>query len=63
MKLKADAEFRGKLIHDLKKDVRNLVNFYTNGEKSENLHFHELLLSKAYKDFDEKGQKCYVSCH
>ena len=61
MTLKADAEFRGKLIRDLNNDVKNLVNFYANGEKSENLHFHELLFSKAYKGFDEKVQKCYVS--
>ena len=57
----ADAEFRGKLIRDLKIDIRNLVNFYANGEKTENLHFYELLLSKAYTDLDEKIQKCYVS--
>ena len=31
MTLKADAEFRGKLIRDLNNDVKNLVNFYANG--------------------------------
>ena len=61
MTLKADAKFREKLIRDLKNDVSNLVNYYANGEKSENLDFHELLLSKAYKDLDEKVQRCYVS--
>ena len=30
-------------------------------EKSENSHFDGLLLSKAYKDLDEKVQKSYVS--
>ena len=31
--------------------------------KSENLHFDGFLLSKAYKDTDEKVQKSYVSWH
>ena len=57
MTLKGDAKFKGKLICGLKKDVRNLVNFYASGQKSENLHFDRILLSKAYKDLDEKVQK------
>ena len=57
MTLKGDAKFKGKLICVLKKDVRNLVNFYASSQKSENLHFDRILLSKAYKDLDEKVQK------
>ena len=57
MTLKGDAKFKGKLICGLKKDVRNLVNFYASSQKSENLHFDRILLSKAYKDLDEKVQK------
>ena len=34
----------------------NLVNFHASSQKSKNLHFDRLLLSKAYKDFDEKVQ-------
>ena len=30
-------------------------------QKSESLHFDGLLLSKAYKDLDEKLQKSYIS--
>ena len=49
-----DAEFKGKLTRDLKNDMRNLVNFHASSPKSENLHFADLLLSKAYKELDEK---------
>ena len=48
MTLKDDAKFKGKL--KLKK-------------KFSNTHFDRLLLSKAYKDLDEKVQKSYVSWH
>ena len=57
MTLKGDAKFKEKLIYGLKKDVRNLVNFYASSQKSENLHFDRILLSKAYKYLDEKVQK------
>ena len=50
-----------KLTRGLKNDKRNLVNFHVSSRKSENLHFDGLLLSKAYKDLDEKVQKSYVS--
>ena len=56
-----DAEFKGKLTRDLKNDMRNLVNFHASSPKSENLHFADLLLSKAYKELDEKVQKSFVS--
>ena len=61
MTLKDDSNFKGKLTHDLKNDIRNLVNFHASSRKSENFHFDGLLLSKAYKDLDKKVQKSYVS--
>ena len=61
MALTDDAKFKGKLIRGLKNDIRNLVNFHASSRKSENLHFDRILLSKAYKDLDEKVQKSYVS--
>ena len=56
-----NAKFKGKLNCRLKNDIRNLVNFHASSRKSENMHFDWLLLSKAYKDLDEKIQKSYVS--
>ena len=61
MKLKGDAKFEGKLTRGLKNEIRNLVNFHTSSQKSENLHFDGILLSKAYKVLDEKVQKSYFS--
>ena len=60
MTLKGDAKFKGKLTCGLKNDIRNLVNFHASSRKSENLHFDQILLSKAYKYLDEKIQKSYV---
>ena len=57
MTLKGGAKFKEKLICGLKKDIRNLVNFYMNSRKSENLHFDRILLPKAYEGLDEKVQK------
>ena len=57
MTLKGDPKFKGKLIRDLKNDLRDLVNFHTSSRKSGNLHFHGLFLSKAHKDLDEKVKK------
>ena len=54
MTLKGNAKLKGKLICGLKKEIRNLVNFYGNSRKSENLHFDRILLSKAYEDLDGK---------
>ena len=56
-----DAKFKGKLTCGLKNDIRNLVNFHASSPKSGNLHFDWILLSKAYKDLDEKMQRSYVS--
>ena len=61
MTLNGDAKFNGKLTCGLKNDVRNLVNFHASSRKSGNFHFYGLLLSKAYKDLDEKVQKSYES--
>ena len=57
MTLKGDAKFKGKLICGLKKYIRDLVNFHASSRKSEKLDFDRILLSKAYKDLDEKIQK------
>ena len=54
MTLKGDSNSKGKLICGLKKDKRNLVNFYESGRKSENLHFDRILLSKTYENLDKK---------
>ena len=61
MTLKGEAKFKGKLTRGLEKDLRNSVNFHSSNRMSENLHFDWVLLSKAYKDLDEKEQKSYVS--
>ena len=60
MTLKGDAKYNGKLTCGLKNDLKNLLNFQASSRKSGNLHFHGLLLSKAYKDLDEKVQKSYA---
>ena len=57
MSLKGDAKFKQNLIFELKKDIRNLVNAHVSSRESENLHFDQILLTKAYKDLDEKVQK------
>ena len=37
-----------------------MINFHARSRKSKNLHFDELLLSKAYQVLDEKVQKSYL---
>ena len=61
MTLKSDAKIKGKLTCSLKNDIRNLANFHAISQRSENLHFDWIHLTKAYKDLDEKLQKSYVS--
>ena len=61
MTLKSDAKFKGKMTRGLKNGIRNLVNFHASSRKSESLHFHGLLMSKAYEILDEKVQMSYVS--
>ena len=63
MALKGDAEFKRKLAGGSKNDIRYLGNFHPSSQKSGNLHFDGLLLSKACRDSDEKLQKSYVSWH
>ena len=57
MTQKSAAKFKGKLTCAFKNDIRNLVNFHASRRKSENLYFDWILLSKTYKDLDEKVQK------
>ena len=45
MTTKSDSNFEEKLIC-LKNNMRNLTNFNLSSEKSENLHFDEIFLSK-----------------
>ena len=47
-------KFNGKLTCNLKNDINNLVNFHASSKKSESFHCDRILLSKAYKDLDEK---------
>ena len=61
MTLKGVATFNGKQTCGLKHNIRILVNFHASSRKSENLHFDWILLSKAYKDLDEKVQNSYAS--
>ena len=57
MALKGDGKFKGKLTCSLKNNTRNLVNFHASSRKSEILDFDRILLTKTYKDLDEKMQK------
>ena len=54
MTLKSDAIFKEKLTGGLKNDIKNLINFHASSDKSENLHFDELILSKASEVLDER---------
>ena len=56
MTLKSDAKFEDTLIHGSKIDMKNLVNFNASSDKSENLHFDVLVLSKEYLLCREKLQ-------
>ena len=44
MTLDSDAKFEEKLPNGFKNDMTNLVQFNASSGKSENLHFHVLLL-------------------
>ena len=46
----SDAKSKGELICGLKEGIENLVNFHAGSQKSENLPFDRIFLSKAYKD-------------
>ena len=60
MTLKSDPTFEEKLTFCLKNDKRNLVNFNTSSGKSENLHFHGLLLPKVSNFENQKIQGSFV---
>ena len=60
---KGDVKCEEKLYCGLKSGISNLVNFHASSRKSVNLLFDWILLSKAYKELDEKVQKGYVSYH
>ena len=60
MTLKCVAKPKGKLTCVLKNDIRNLINVHASSRKSGNLYFDRILLSKAYKDLDEKVPKSYA---
>ena len=47
MTLKSDPKLKEKLTFCLKNDMRNLINFNLSSEKSENLHFYGIFLSKV----------------
>ena len=57
------ANFKGKLSCGFKNNLRNLLNIHASSWKFGNLHFDGILLSKAYKNSDEKVQKSYVPWH
>ena len=61
MTLKGDVKFKGKLTCGLKIELENSVNFHSSSQKSENLLFDRLFLSKAYKDLVEKVMKSSAS--
>ena len=61
MTLKDDPKFKGKLTCSLKNDLRSSVNIHSSNRKSGNLHLDGLVLSKAYKDLDEKVKKSSAS--
>ena len=62
MTMKSDAKFKGKLTRGLQNHIykKFLVNFHVSSRKAGNLHFDGFILSKAYKDLDERVQKSYV---
>ena len=60
MTLKCHAKFEGKLTHGFKNDMRNLVSFHKSTQKSENFHFHGILLSKVYNVWAKKVERSYV---
>ena len=47
MTLKSDPNYEEKFTFCLKNDMRNLTNFNSSSEKSENLHFDGISLSKV----------------
>ena len=48
MAMKNYAKFEEELTCQFKIDMRNLMNFDPSTQKSQNMHFNELLLTKVY---------------
>ena len=48
MRMKNDAKFEEELTCQFKIDLSNLMNFESSTQKSQNLNFNELLLTKVY---------------
>ena len=48
MTMKNDSRFEEELTYRFKTDTRNLTNFDTSTQKSQNLHFKGILLNKVY---------------
>ena len=48
MKMENDAKIEEELTCQFKVNMRKLTNFDSSTQKSQNLHFNELLLNKAY---------------
>ena len=63
MKLKRDTEFEKGTTFHFKIDIRNLTNFELSTQKSQNVHFNGLLLSKVYITWAKKVQRSYLSWH
>ena len=61
MALMSNAKFEEKLALVSKNDKTNLVNFNMSSGKSENFHFHALILLLGYKVSSKKVQKGYLS--
>ena len=63
MTLEKNPKLWRKTTFYLKNDMRNLLNFRLSNGKSENLHFHVLLLSVAYKVSAKNVRKNFLSWH
>ena len=61
MTAESDAKFEEKLALGFKNDMMTLINFNASSGKSENLHFHVLLLSIAYIKFQLKKRRRVIS--
>ena len=60
MTLKSDQNFEEKLTFCWKNDMKNLGNFNSSSEKSENLHFNRIFLSKVCNVLVKKIQTSCV---
>ena len=57
MTLKSDANFKEKLICSFKYDIRNLMNFHTTTQKSENFTLMGSFYPKVYKVWAKKTEE------